>query len=118
MKLIPLTQGMVAIVDDEDFPRISSVKWSVQKNCNTFYAKRNTPAINGKRQGIELMHRWVLNPPVGKEIDHINGNGLDNRKINLRAVTHRQNGRTREHNKRPGGIDVFRTVSDRCPYSG
>lgn len=98
-KKIYLTRGMVALVDDEDYDRISSVKWSAQKNCNTFYAKRNTPAVDGKRQGIELMHRWIITPPEGMEIDHINGDGLDNRKKNLRVVTHRQNSQNRHQFK-------------------
>lgn len=87
MKEIPLTQGKVAIVDDEDYPKLIKFKWHARKNKNTFYAgthqKSNDPII--------LMHRLILNPPKGMQTDHINGNGLDNRKENLRAVTHRQN---------------------------
>jgi hypothetical protein len=96
---IPLTRGMAALVDEEDYERISQFKWSAQKNCNTFYAKRNTPATNGKRQGIELMHRRILAPPRGMEVDHINGNGLDNRRKNLRVVTRQQNSQNRHQIK-------------------
>jgi len=89
MKTIPLTQGKVAIVDDEDFDRVSQKKWYAQHNKNTFYAMTR----NGKNGGHELMHRRIMNPPKGLEVDHINHDGLDNRRFNLRICTREQNAR-------------------------
>jgi len=89
MKEISLTQGKVAIVDDEDFLRLNKFKWHVKCDCNTFYAARwNYSAF--PPQYIR-MHRLILNAAVGTEIDHINGNGLDNRRENIRFITHREN---------------------------
>ena len=84
MKEIELTQGKVAIVDDEDFEYISQWKW-----CYTINQKsRSGYAI--RRPGI-LMHRVINKTPPGMQTDHINGNGLDNRKENLRSCTRTQN---------------------------
>jgi len=86
MKEIPLTQGKVAIVDDEDFELLSQWKWHYS---SAGYATRAIQA-NGKKRFI-LMHRLIMNTPVGMETDHINHNGLDNRKSNMRICTLAQN---------------------------
>jgi len=85
MKLIPLTKGYHAIVDDEDFECLSQVKWSLHESCGIRYAHRRDPVI-GRHV---YMHREILNLGPGRKLiaDHINGNGLDNRRCNLRAVT-------------------------------
>ena len=57
---------------------------------NSFYALRKTVSKDGKRTEI-LMHRQIMKIPPGMLIDHINHNGLDNRKANLRPVTYAQN---------------------------
>mgnify|MGYP001561659861 CR=1 FL=1 len=88
MKEIPLTQGKVAIVDDSDFERLSQFKWHAQKSGNTFYADRYN--LYDKPRAIR-MHREIMNAPKGTQVDHKNGNGLDNRKGNLRLATHQQN---------------------------
>lgn len=91
MKKIPLTQGKFAIVDNRDYLRVSKFKWyasCVRKFL--WYAKRHTPRRNGK-QGTILMHRLILDAPKGAHTDHINGNGLDNRRSNIRPCTNRQN---------------------------
>jgi hypothetical protein len=86
---IPLTQGKVALVDKEDYEELMKYKWQADKIGNTFYAIRRTKRdTNGKQKKI-YMHRVVM--PYGKEIDHVNGNGIDNTKINLRACTHAEN---------------------------
>jgi hypothetical protein len=89
MKTIPLTQGKVAIVDDEDYESLSQFKWYAVKCAKTFYALRKKP-LSQLRIAIR-MHREIINPPVGFFCDHINGNGLDNRRSNLRIVTNAQN---------------------------
>ena len=107
-KLISLTQGKFALVDDEDFKELSKHKWGVRKKSETlFYAGRND-WLN-KKNHILTMQCQILNPPKGKEIDHKNGNGLDNRRCNLRICTHRQNlkNQKRQKNNKSGYKGVF-----------
>ena len=89
MKLIPLTQGKFAKVDDADFEWLNQWRWM----CNHGYAVR----MEGKR-GARIriaMHRAVNQTPEGMETDHINGDKLDNRRTNLRSCTTRQNQQNR-----------------------
>lgn len=91
MKLIPLTQGRFASIDDDDYEKICRYKWWAQKQPNTFYAGRMITLEGGKRYPL-MMHRVIMNEsPNGLEVDHIDGNGLNNQKHNLRFVTRRQN---------------------------
>lgn len=94
MKKIYLSKNKYALVDDEDFNRVSHLSWYASKSRNVFYAK-HTPY---KMVPIN-MHRLIMNPPKGVQIDHINGNGLDNRRKNLRFATNGQNMANRKINK-------------------
>lgn len=86
-KHIPLTKGYMALVDAEDYERVSQYIWSASVS-KSGYAR----AVRGDRLGkIILMHREIMCAPQGLDVDHINGNSLDNRKANLRLCTHRQN---------------------------
>jgi len=85
-KEIQLTQGKMALVDDEDFERVNEHKWFAQKGDYSFYA------INRK---IGRMHRFILEAPQGMDVDHKNFDGLDNRKNNIRVCTEGQNSRNR-----------------------
>ena len=94
MKKIPLTKGYYAIVSDEDFDRVSNHKWLVQvnhyKSRDIFYAARSVKR-NGKR-ALEFMHNFILNVvPDGLDTDHINHDGLDNTRVNLRRVSRSEN---------------------------
>lgn len=95
MKLIPLTQGKLAQVDDEDYDYLMQWKWFANKVGNTFYAKRNTPTIESKRNTI-IMHRLILKSENDMLIDHIDGDGLNNVKSNLRVCTKSENNRNRK----------------------
>jgi len=90
MRTIPLTQGKVAIVDDEDYDFLMQWKWNARRCCkDSFYAKRHQKEGNGRV--VRYMHQEVSKPPKGMEVDHINHNGLDNRRENLRVCTHQEN---------------------------
>lgn len=92
MKEIQLTQGKIALVDDEDFERLSLVKWTAAKGKKTFYAYRKPPRVKGQvRRNIFLHHDVLGRPPLGFMNDHKDGDGLNNQKANLRFVTNRQN---------------------------
>lgn len=82
-KNIPLSQGKVAIVDDEDYDELSRWKWCISSKG---YAVRNG---SGQRKGQTIhMHREIIGvPPDGMETDHKNQNKIDNRKVNLRHCT-------------------------------
>lgn len=88
-KQIPLTQGKVALVDDDDYERVSQHRWCTKKDRNTYYATRCV-YISGK-ETTQALHRFILNAPPKTQIDHRNGNGLDCRKENLRYCSHQQN---------------------------
>lgn len=87
MKEISLTQGKAAIVDDDDYESINAHKWHY---VNVGYASRYSGG-GRKNRKTDYMHIAVMGKQSGMEIDHINGNKLDNRKENLRHVTHSQN---------------------------
>lgn len=80
---IPLTQGLVAQVDDEDYPLVVRHKWCAHKCDTKTYA---TTAVSGR---TVRMHQLIL--PGDHEVDHIDGDGLNNRRSNLRPATRQQN---------------------------
>jgi len=83
VKEIKLTQGKVTLVDDWEYERLNKYKWCAHLNGNTYYAVKGVPIIR--------MHHSVLPPPPGLEIDHIDGDGLNNQRHNLRYCEHQQN---------------------------
>jgi hypothetical protein len=91
MKEIPLTRGLVALVDDEDYKLVSSFKWSASKHGRNWYAIASVNSC-GKRETFS-MHRFLCGWPEG--VDHRDGNGLNNQRHNLRPAGQRQNQRNR-----------------------
>lgn len=87
---IPLTQGLFALVDGEDYEWLNQWKWCACKGHTTYYAVRYAPTQKGKRRWVR-MHREILRLSEGVQADHRNSYGLDNRKVNLRPATHNQN---------------------------
>ncbi len=92
LAFVPLSQGEEAKIDTADVPLVQEHAWSVQRARHKAYATSSSPSVNGKQR--LAMHRVILGhyqDIEGKQIDHINHNGLDNRKTNLRAVRRRVN---------------------------
>lgn len=110
MKRIPLTQGKFAIVDDRDFKSLSAFKWYARKAKHTFYAVRNTHRKEGGTRRTVYLHRDLLDLPVGIFTDHKDGNGLDNRRNNLRPATRKLNRQGFRH-KPLGAVTRFRGVT-------
>ena len=88
MKEIPLSNGMIALVDDEDYELVSQYTWTAWKpsRSRTWYA---VSGLNrGRGANVVLLHRFIMRPKEDEQVDHISGEGLDNRRItNLRIVT-------------------------------
>lgn len=107
MKEIMVGNGLSAQVDDEDYGWLNQYKWHLgTKKCGTQYAIRHL-YINGKRSTI-TMHQDILKTPKGMCTDHINGNGLDNQKRNIRICTPSENCMNR---KPQGGTSKYKGVS-------
>lgn len=99
---IPLTKGFVAIVDDEDYEMVQGYKWHalVPASRRNVYAVRRiwTPGVGG---GAIRLHRMIISAPTGVFVDHIDGNGLNCCRSNLRLCTmtqNNQNARVRSDN--------------------
>ena len=93
MKEIGISSGRVVLIDDEDFDYVTTYRWALIKRgkLEHAYRKIGTKSI--------YLHRCLIDAPEGRSVDHINGNGLDNRKCNLRLADKTQNGRNRGKNK-------------------
>jgi hypothetical protein len=89
MKEIVLTKGKTTLVDDEDYILFSVFPWHVSNHPPIAY--NNT---------LGALHRCIMNTPQGMEVDHIDGNQLNNQKYNLRNCTRIENCRNKKHNKR------------------
>ena len=101
------------LYDAEDHDKVSAYRWRVQKDSSTkhkFYVKTHIPHPDGgwycspnghkrRRRTILQIHRLIMDAPKGMDVDHINGNPLDNRKSNLRICSRAENLRNRGANK-------------------
>ena len=90
MKLIPLTQGYFAQVDDADYNWLMQWKWQAFIDPNNVYARRDEKKVNGKRPHI-WMHRQIMNTPDDMQCDHGDHNGLNCQRENLKNCTRSQN---------------------------
>lgn len=98
---IPLTQKKVALVDPQDYERVSRYKWCLSRVGKQLYAYR-------KHHGRTIrMHQFIMNPPKGMVVDHVNGNGLDNRRENLRICTKLENAWNKRRRKPEGAKSEF-----------
>lgn len=110
MKTVFLTRGQVAIVDDEDFEKVSKHKWyALARKGGGFYAARGVRPKDAPR-GLELLHNFILGV---KGVDHKDGEGLDNRRENIRPATKQQNAAAFRR-KGSSGSSRYRGVSWHC----
>ncbi len=106
-KTIPLSQGYVTVVDDEDYEWLNQWNWSVTKYVFPngrvkLRADRTVPTVcaDGKTKDVTwLMHRVIVGARDGELVDHVDGDGLNNRRSNLRKATPTQNGQNRKSNR-------------------
>lgn len=117
MKQIPLSRGLFAIVDDNDYDNLMQWKWYVSGK----YAARNRSIVGGKSRKIILMHRQIMGNPASW-IDHKNRNTLDNRRNNLRICTGSQSNmnksvrKTSAHQIKGVSWNYNKRGSDKKPY--
>ena len=107
MKTIPLTQGKATTVDEADYdrPEVGGRHWAAMRNGRQWYAARRAPGPGSRHL---LLHRVVLGlVPGDPAVDHINGDGLDNRRENLRLATKAQNGMNQA---KTHGVSQFKGV--------
>lgn len=108
MKEIKLTQGKVALVDDDDFEYLNQWKWYAKLDNGNWYALRNTH-VGGKIKTIQ-MHVLITPVPQGFIRDHKDGNGLNNQRDNIRICTHTENKHNRKKSLKPK-TSIFKGVT-------
>ncbi len=117
IRYIPLTHGLYAIVDAEDYEALSKYKWHARldkRSKNVYAARADYYRENGKRCCRMIqMHREIMKTPDGMVVDHINGNGINNRRCNMRNCTQFEN----THNARPRTDGKSRFIGV-VPYKG
>ena len=88
--LIDLGNGRQAVIDAADYPRVANFSWH---QASTGYAR--SQVRGSRRKQCVYMHRLIMDAPVGMEVDHIDGDPLNNHRVNLRLVTHSENQQNR-----------------------
>jgi hypothetical protein len=88
---VPLTRGYEAAIDAQFAEDVGQWNWCAYEKSNTVYAVRN----KAKNAGLVRMHRYIMSAPDGFEVDHIDGNGLNNTTSNLRICNRFENMRNR-----------------------
>lgn len=94
MREVPLTRGAVALVDDEDFERVNKLKWQLATNGYAMKSIRvkSTPDSRTKDALVSVyMHRFILNAPADLDVDHLDGNKINNQRHNIQLCTAREN---------------------------
>ena len=108
---IPLAGGEVALIDAEDLEKVSPYRWHVKHSGTKPWHPLYAETVLWPSNKHLKMHRVITDAPRALTVDHINGNGLDNRKANLRLCTHQQNlmnAKPRRHSSRYKGVHKTR----------
>lgn len=79
--------GLYALIDEADAELASQYRWGVYRRWHSYYARTTR-----RQDGYKHLHHVLMGLPDDSVIDHINGDGLDNRRENLRIATNSQNG--------------------------
>jgi len=122
MKEIKLSQNgknkgrFVALVDDEDFEYLNQFRWSVRKSGSTYYAITTLDKVLNKYR-IMIMHRKIMHAALGMQTDHIDHDGLNNQKSNLRICTKSQNLKNRIPRGKSKYLGVSIHISHQKKYS-
>lgn len=113
---VKLDHDRFALVNTSDLEKITSYRWRLMCVENISYARASKRMSDGKRHHF-LMHRLIMDAPKDLEVDHINGNGLDNSDIsgrmNLRLATRRQNSQNRHEPKTSRFLGVYWRPDDK-----
>jgi hypothetical protein len=109
---IPLTQGVIALVDADMVDRLAAWNWFAMRVRRAWVAGRNVPSAGGQRK--IYMHRAIMSEPDGLDVDHKKHRPMavrviDNRRKNLRACTNQQNARNAR--PRPDGTSAYKGVN-------
>ena len=97
MKEIKLTRGLVALVSDEDFERVAQFQWYANPGRRYGFSQM----FYARCRAAGYMHRFIMNYPGHKVVDHIDGNGLNNQRENLRVVTTAENNQNKRKVEEP-----------------
>ena len=100
MKKIKLTQGKFALVDDEYYPWLNRHKWTYNSTGYAYCSRK----IGPKKYQMILLHRLICDIWDERQVDHINGNRLDNRQCNLREASFLTNSWNRRKNRKKIGF--------------
>ncbi len=106
-KIIKLTKGYETTVDDDWYEILSSYQWVAIMGRHG-----QSPYVRSRGRKYVIMHRLIMDAPIDSQVDHINGNTLDNRKSNLRICTPSQNCMNR--NKKKNSHSSYKGVHQRC----
>ncbi len=96
---VQLTLGKEAVIDAADIPLVDGINWQAHFHRNTFYAKAKARHPVTGKASTKRLHRVIMGNPAGVQIDHKDGDGLNNRRSNLRPATNAENGRNRSIQK-------------------
>jgi hypothetical protein len=107
---IRLTQDKIALIDDEDYPLVSPYKWHAKRDVSTgrFYAYTKVFNNETRKHTRLIMHRVIMGAKRGELVDHIDRDGLNNRRSNLRIANNFLN----QQNRGPeAGTSKYKCVS-------
>ncbi len=121
IELFSKGEKFICLFDKEDYPRIKNFRWvltSLSKRNRTRYVRSHPWRGGPSENWVMIFHQLIMSFPSNGQIDHINQNGLDNRKVNLRVVSHFENARNKIYNMkaRSGYYGVVPNCSKERPW--